>query len=54
MITKEIPIFPELRPVVGAVYDVERYEKKVGAFYIIPDIKGKRIVVRVGECVEVQ
>ena len=52
-ITKEIPIFEELRPAVGSVYEVERYRKKVDTFYIIPDIGGKRIVVRGGECVEV-
>lgn len=54
-ITKEIPVFPELRPAVGAVYEAERYGSRYfsAKFYIIPDIMGKRIVVRGGECVEV-
>ena len=54
-ITKEIPVFEELRPAVGAVYEAERYgaSKLNAKFYIIPDICGKRIVVRGGECVEV-
>lgn len=53
LVTKELPLFNELKPVVGAVYEVERYKKRYNTFYIIPDIGGKRIVVRDDECVEV-
>lgn len=53
LVTKELPLFNELKPVVGAVYEVERYKHRYNTFYIIPDIGGKRIVVRDDECVEV-
>lgn len=53
LITKELPLFNELKPVVGAVYEAERYKQRYNTFYIIPDIGGKRIVVRDDECVEV-
>ena len=52
LITKELPLFRELKPVVGAVYEAEVYKKRYNTFYIIPDIGGKRIVVRDDECVE--
>lgn len=54
-ITKRIPVFPELQPKVGRIYEAVPNNKKPGesSFYVIPDINGKAIVVRSGECVEV-
>lgn len=55
MITQEIPLFPEFRPVVGGEYKAERYEgragvKKIG--YVIV-VNGHRVSIREGECLEV-
>lgn len=52
-ITKEIPVFPELRPEVGKVYHAEASEGVFGQDVYIILIAGKKIVVRLGECVEV-
>ena len=61
--TKEIPVFPEYRPVVGAIYDAvfspgtqvvitksrgtPRYYSK--AEFVVVTIKDKQIVLRKGE-----
>lgn len=53
-IKRFIPVFPELMPVRGKVYKAKKCAvDKSAAFYIIPDICGKQIIVRVDECVEV-
>lgn len=53
-ITKEIPIYPELRPKVGSIYQAEvNRSNPERAFYCIPDIAGKRIIVRNDECTEI-
>lgn len=48
----EIPIFSEMRPVVGKVYDAEKYVSKFPAYVITTN--GKRINIRYNECVEVK
>lgn len=53
-ILKKIPLYPELVPQYGCVYDARRCDGgNVEPFYIIPDLGGKKIVVRNDECVEV-
>ena len=54
-ITKQIEIYPELRPAVGQTYPAEKYRpptntKRYG--YVIQS-GGKRINIRADECVEV-
>lgn len=53
-ITEKIPVFPELQPKVGAVYDALKFEKQPGSHggYVI-ESGGKRINVRLDEAVEV-
>lgn len=50
LITKTIPVFAQLRPEVGQVYLAEDHRVYGSSFFIIPDICGKRIVVRSDEC----
>ena len=53
-ITKEIPVYPELRPKVGRIYQAEvNRSNPERAFYCIQDIAGKRIIVRNDECTEI-
>lgn len=49
-ITADIPVYEHLRPAMGRVYRAEDHRVYGGPFFIVPDICGKRIVVRVGEC----
>ncbi|MBP3633156.1 MAG: hypothetical protein J6J43_01115 [Oscillospiraceae bacterium] len=52
-IIKRIPVFEELRPIKGLVYDaVKCTGLNVNPFYIIP-MGGKKVVIRADECVEV-
>ena len=44
LITRSIPVYPEMRPVCGRVYPAEKYKVEVG---------GKRVCVRVDECREI-
>lgn len=54
-ITKEIPAYPKLRPEVGRIYQAEVNRSNHGrVFYCIPDIAGKRIIVRNDECAEIR
>lgn len=54
-ITKPVPVFPQLQPKIGQVYRAEVSQCAMSApFYVIPDIAGKKIVVRAGECEEVE
>lgn len=48
-ITKPLPVFPELAPKVGEEFLAEDHRVAGCSFVIIPDICGKRIVVRAGE-----
>ena len=48
-IIRPVPVFPELQPKVGEVYLAEDHRTAGCSFVIIPDICGKRIVVRAGE-----
>lgn len=49
-ITEDIPVYKHLRPKTGQVYLAEDHRVYGAPFFIIPDICGKRIVVREGEC----
>jgi len=54
-ILKKIPLYPELIPQYGCVYEAKRCTGvNVDPFYVIPNLGGKKIVVRRDECVEVQ
>lgn len=53
-ITGEIPVFPELRPPIGAVYRAEVVQRgKDTNFYIIRKIGKYGLIVRGEECMEV-
>ena len=49
-ITTHIPVYEHLRPKVGHVYRAEDHRIYGCAIFIVPDICGKRIVVREAEC----
>ena len=53
-VTKLLPVLPELRPVVGKVYEAQTQKRRrdCQAFYLIRDMNGtgKTLVVREGEC----
>ena len=51
-IKNEIPVFSEVRPVVGRVYNAEKYLGKLPSYVVT--VNGKRINIRYGECVEVK
>ena len=48
LITRSIPVYPEMQPVRGRVYPAEKY--KTG--YVV-EVNGKRVCVRVDECREI-
>lgn len=52
VITEEIPVFPQFRPVVGKVYRAERYrsDRTSGATGYVIVVNGTRINVREAEC----
>lgn len=54
-VIKRIPLYPEVVPQMGIVYEAQKcVANKAEPFYIIPDLGGKKIVVRKDECAEVK
>lgn len=51
-ITESVPVWPQYRPEVGAVYQAERYPCFYQPGYVI-ESGGKRINIRAAECAEV-
>lgn len=51
-ILRQIPIYKNLRPEVGEIYEAEKYSGLGGIGYVI-SVNGKRINVRADECKEV-
>ena len=51
-ITREVPLFPEMRPKVGEIYAAERYEGRFPSYVIA--VNGRRINIRYNECMEVK
>lgn len=52
-ITADVPVFPALRPEVGQVYRAERGREQAGRRFYVIQVRGKPVIVREGECVEV-
>lgn len=51
-ITKDIPIFQQMRPKIGALYAAEKYDGKYPGYVITAN--GYRVNIRWNECVEVK
>lgn len=51
-ITKDIPIFQQMRPKIGALYAAEKYDGKYHGYVI--NVNGYRVNIRWNECVEVK
>lgn len=52
IVTKDIDLFPDFKPTVGAVYDAEKYIYGQSPAYVIV-VNGHRVNIRYGECEEV-
>ena len=53
LITRSIPVYPEMRPVRGRVYPAEKYKYRTNRTGYVVDVNGKRVCVRVDECKEI-
>ena len=51
-IMMDIPVYPELRPMVGAEYPAEKYMYRSGPAGYVIRVNNKRICVRANECKE--
>ena len=51
-ITKDIPIFQQMRPKIGALYVAEKYDGKYPGYVITAN--GYRVNIRYNECMEVK
>lgn len=53
LITRTIPVYPEMRPVCGRVYPAEKYKYRTNRTGYVVEVNGKRVCVRVDECREI-
>ena len=53
LITRSIPVYPEMRPVCGRVYPAEKYKYRTSRTGYVVEVGGKRVCVRVDECKEI-
>lgn len=53
LITRAIPVYPEMRPVCGRVYPAEKYKYATNRTGCVVAVNGKRVCVRVDECREI-
>lgn len=53
LITRSIPVYPEMRPVCGRVYPAEKYKYRTNRTGYVVEVNGKRVCVRVDECREI-
>lgn len=53
LITRTIPVYPEMRPVCGRVYPAEKYQYRSNRTGYVVEVGGKRVCVRVDECREI-
>lgn len=53
LITRSIPVYPEMRPVCGRVYPAEKYKYRSNRTGYVVEVGGKRVCVRVDECREI-
>ena len=52
-ITAIIPVYPDMRPRMGAVYDAEKYKDSSNAPGYVVRVGDKRVCVRATECREI-
>lgn len=53
LITRSIPVYPEMRPVRGRIYPAEKYKYRTNRTGYVVEVGGKRVCVRVDECREI-
>ena len=53
LITRSIPVYPEMQPVRGRVYPAEKYKYRTNRTGYVVEVNGKRVCVRVDECREI-
>ena len=53
LITRSIPVYPEMQPVRGRIYPAEKYKYRTNRTGYVVEVGGKRVCVRVDECREI-